>query len=117
MSKKIIIADDNPLMREAYVALIRDNVADVVIDEVGDGKTLVEKVRQGQYDFVLADITMGGINATRQIREFNKEVPIAWITGGIDGPDSYSRAAQRQGAYYIVKGRDENKLVTLLKNI
>ena len=49
------------------------------IDYVSNGKDLVDKFKTKKYDLVLTDIQMpkqDGLSATREIRMFNREVPI-----------------------------------------
>ena len=48
-----------------------------------NGESAVEEARKQQFDLILMDIHMpgiGGIEATKQIREFNKTVPIIALT-------------------------------------
>ncbi len=48
-----------------------------------NGETAVEKAKNQQFDLILMDIHMpgiGGIEATKQIREFNKTIPIIALT-------------------------------------
>ena len=85
MVKKVIIADD---MREARIllcAMVENYVPDASIDSVDNGKTLVQKVKEGDYDLILTDYHMGqgmdGIEAIKAIREFNKKAPIYMISG------------------------------------
>ena len=116
MIKRIIIAEDNALVRAYYLSFIKNNVPNVEIEEVEDGKTLVDSVRAYDWDFVLTDVRMkglGGIEAVRQIRGFNTKVPIAIVSGYDAGP--YLKAMERLGAYFIQKDTYEQQLLPLLK--
>jgi len=86
---KIIIADDEEIQREFAKLSILETIKDkeFIFDEVSNGKDLVEKVKTNEYDIAITDNNMpftdsdDGINATKEIREFNKELPIILVTG------------------------------------
>jgi len=88
MVKKVIVADDDPMLRELLmdflgVAFQKEGI-EVEFDEASNGKELVEKVREGDYALVLTDNEMpggNGLNAIREIRGYNEIVPIYMLSG------------------------------------
>ena len=89
MSKKVIVAEDDNDLRESYVRFLKRNFSDVEVEAVPDGEQLVERIRNGGYSVVLTDnqmLKMGGLEAIRRIREFDKTVPI-YMLSGIDVKD------------------------------
>lgn len=83
-SQRIIIADDEEICRDIAARICKITVPRIEIDEVSNGRNLVEKVRQGDYALVLTDNDMplmSGVEATRKIRTFNPYVPICLISG------------------------------------
>jgi len=53
------------------------------LTRAANGVEAVEEVRSRNFDLVLMDLkmpVMGGLEATRKIREFNAEVPIVALT-------------------------------------
>jgi len=81
MAGKVIVADDSKVARESYADGI--SIFGVEVDQAKDGRDLVEKVRNGQYDIVFTDYempNMDGMEATRQIRKFS-DVPIYMNSG------------------------------------
>ena len=78
-SLKILIAED---IFNNYL-LIKQMLSEYELIHVENGKEAVKAVEQGDYDLVLMDIAMpvmNGLEATEEIRKFNKEIPIIAIT-------------------------------------
>lgn len=74
MPIRLLIADDQKLMREGLRALL-DGESDIeVIGEAGNGRTIVKMVEDLSPDVVLMDISMpqlNGIEATHQIKDLS----------------------------------------------
>jgi PAS domain S-box-containing protein len=81
---RILLAEDNKINQRFAVALLRKDGHDV--DVADDGNQAVAAVRDGDYDVVLMDVQMpglDGIQATRQIRALPRpggDVPIIALT-------------------------------------
>lgn len=75
----ILVAEDN----DSNFSLIRHVLKEYDLTRAMNGMEAVEKIRNGQFNFVLMDLkmpVMGGIEATRKIREFNTDIPIVALT-------------------------------------
>ena len=55
-SASILIAEDDTLIRDVYVEMLKN--AGFAVDEAKDGKEALEKLTAGGYDLVLLDIIM-----------------------------------------------------------
>ena len=81
MSTRILLADDQGIMRQGLCSLIEKQPDMEVVGEAEDGRKAVELVRELLPDTVVMDVTMpnlNGIDATRQIvRQFPKVKVIA----------------------------------------
>jgi len=80
-NKKILIVDDNRINQVVTRRILEKK--DFICAVAGDGMQAIEQVKMGDFDLVLMDVNMPGISgleATRAIREFNKEIPILALT-------------------------------------
>jgi DNA-binding NarL/FixJ family response regulator len=92
---RVVIADDQPLMRAGFKAVLEATGEMEVVAEAGDGAAAVEAARRHAPDVVLMDIrmpVMDGIEATRRLE--GRRVLIL-TTFGLD---EYIIAALRAGA-------------------
>ncbi|MEU4232067.1 response regulator transcription factor [Nonomuraea sp. NPDC026600] len=67
---RIVIAEDEPLLRSGLRALAEHDGDITVVAQAGDGQSAVDSVREHRPDIVLMDIRMpvlNGITATRRI--------------------------------------------------
>ena len=63
------------------------------LTHVQNGADAVNKVREEEFDLVLMDMkmpVMGGLEATRKIREFNNRIPIIALTANAFDADRIS---------------------------
>lgn len=78
---KILVVDDNPLNQKAMQLLL--SMADHECDIVSNGMQAIVAVAQKTYCLVLMDIMMpimDGIEATKEIRKSNTDLPIIAVT-------------------------------------
>ena len=99
---RILIADDEELIREMYRDDLTETFPDLEVDEVDNGKSLVEQAlaNQGQYSLILTDYempVMDGISAICQIRQQDQQTPIYMIAGQSD-TERFTKAALEAGA-------------------
>ncbi|WP_455585857.1 PAS domain-containing protein [Bacteroides sp.] len=76
---RVLVAEDN----DSNYSLVWHMLKDYNLTRAVNGIEAVEKVRNEKFDIVLMDLKMpimGGLEATRKIREFNKEIPIVALT-------------------------------------
>lgn len=78
--KKILVAEDND---SNYILMSYILKKYYEFGWAKNGQEAVEKVQNEHFDMVLMDIKMpimDGLEATKAIREFNKEIPIVALT-------------------------------------
>ncbi|TDC09692.1 response regulator transcription factor [Nonomuraea longispora] len=98
---RVLICDDEQLLREALVRLVGAADDLTVVDAVGDGAAAVAAVADHRPDVVLMDIRlpgMNGIEATRRIVEHNAGGPTRVLILTTFDLDSYVYAGLQAGA-------------------
>ncbi|MDF1618480.1 response regulator transcription factor [Petrocella sp. FN5] len=116
---KILIADDQELIRHSLEIILK-NVTDIlVIDSVGDGKSVIRSIRKEKPDVILMDIRMpemDGVQCTKIIKESYPDIKIIILTSFDD--DDYILSALRDGASgYLLKGITIDELVDAIHKV
>jgi two-component system, NarL family, invasion response regulator UvrY len=110
---KVLIADDHKLVREAWNLLLSRDKRISIISICENGFQAVEVCKELQPDVVLMDINMepiSGIEATRYIREFSKDIRIIGISVHADLP--YVNALMQAGANgYVTKNSSGEEMI------
>jgi DNA-binding NarL/FixJ family response regulator len=105
MTIRVVLADDQPLVRAGLRVLIADTPDLDVVGEAGTGAQSVQLARDVRPDVVVMDIRMpgmDGIEATRVITAESSAVRVVVLTTFDD--DDYVYAALRAGASgFLVK--------------
>ena len=84
-NKRILLVEDTPFNVLYAVQLLEGWKASVGVAE--NGEMAIQRCKEAQYDLILMDLQMpilDGYAATRQIREFNKTIPIIALTASAD---------------------------------
>jgi CheY-like chemotaxis protein len=81
--KRILVADDNPLIRKTLCELFENHERLEICDEAANGLDAVEKARKLRPDLIILDLSMpvlNGLQAAEAIKEFLPQVPIILFT-------------------------------------
>ena len=116
---KILIADDQELIRESLKIILSTNNEFEVIDTVGSGKEVVESIRRHIPDIILMDVRMpdmDGVQCTKFVKEVYPEIKVIVLTTIDD--DEYIFSALKYGASgYLLKGVSLDELTSAIKTV
>ena len=118
MTIRVILADDERLVRAGFRMILGAEPDIAIVAEAGDGREAVEAARTTGADVVLMDIRMpnlNGLDATRQILASTEDPPRVIVLTTFD-LDEYVYDALRAGASgFLLKDAPEDQLVAAIR--
>ena len=108
--RRVVIADDDVLVREGVASLLADAGYDVV-GRAGDGETLVTAVSEAMPDVAVVDIRMPpsqtweGLEAARSIRSAHPEVGILLLSAHVEVETAIDLLEGGERIGYLLKDR------------
>jgi DNA-binding NarL/FixJ family response regulator len=117
MTVRVLLADDQALVRSGFRVLLAQDPEIEVVGEAGDGAAAVELAGTVHPDVVLMDVrmpVMDGLEATRQITESNPDTKVIVLT--TFDVDDYVYGALRAGASgFLLKDAGGDQLVEAIR--
>lgn len=93
---RILVVDDEPIIRHLLMDVLRDDGHQVVAVE--NGKQAIDRVKESNFDVVFSDVHMpvlNGLEAVKIIKKLNRSIFVVMMDSF---PDLLSELAQEQGA-------------------
>ncbi|MEE6667586.1 response regulator transcription factor [Pediococcus acidilactici] len=117
MAMTILVVDDEP----AIVTLLTYNLkqANYQVISVDNGVDAVKEVQRGKVDFVIMDLMLpqlDGVEATKQIRKFNEQIPIIMLTAKSNEVDKIL-GLELGADDYLTKPFSPQELISRIKAI
>ncbi len=114
---RILIIDDDPALLRALPEALYLRMEDLEIDTADSASTALEEIAQTDYDAIITDIKMPGMDGLallNRIKELCPETPTLLITG--HGESDLTVQALRGGAYdFIQKPIERDYIVASLR--
>lgn len=106
LNTKFLVVDDFSTMRRIIRNLLK-NIGYVYVDEAEDGHSALRKLRRDDFDFIITDWNMAGMDGLQLLKEVRldeklSKLPVLMVTA--EGKKENVLAAAQAGASgYIVK--------------
>ncbi len=116
---KILLVEDQKLMRIGIKSLFNDYPEMEIIGEATNGKEAVEKAKLIKPDIILMDIGLpdiSGIEATKQILENNDNIRVIMLTSHVNESELNASLAAGANAY-IIKDISTDFLMNAIKMV
>ncbi len=114
---KILIVDDELIMRESLAGWLRRDGHDIAL--AASGEEAMQILKDSRFDILLVDIKMegmSGLDVLRQVKESDPDVAVVMITAY--GSIATAIDAMKNGAYdYLLKPFDPDALGVLIERI
>lgn len=126
MTRRVVIAEDNYLVREGTRRLLEDTGAVEVVASVGDADALLDAVDEHRPDVVITDIRMppgnqlDGIHAAHKIRQRHPGTGVVVLSQHLDEEYAYELLKDGTSGFgYLLKERvgDLDQLLRALEDV
>ena len=118
MSVRVLIADDQAMVRAGFAALLGADPELAVVGEAVDGVGAVAMARELRPDVVLMDLSMpllDGLEATRRIKAEQSEAKVILMTG--HGEEAYLSATGKSGAdAFLPKRKVRSEVLSMVRD-
>jgi DNA-binding NarL/FixJ family response regulator len=116
---RILIADDHAIVRGGLKQIMATTTDIAVVGETGQGSEVIDKLRNGEVDLLLLDMTMPGISGIDLIRRVRTEKPsLPVLVLSIHNEAQVASRALRAGATgYLTKDSDPEVLIAAIRKL
>ncbi len=116
---RVIVADDHPVVRAGIKEILAEDISLDVADEASSGHELLKKLRDQDFDVIILDISMPGIDGLDTLRQIKADKPKARVLILTIHPEArYAVRCLRMGADgYLTKGSAPDELINAIKRI
>ena len=118
MGIKIVLADDDSLIRESFKIILSYDEHMEVMNAFGDGMDAIEYCSKEKVDIALLDVRMPRVNGIQATREIMKRSDTKVIILTTFDEDEYIGEAMKCGAKgYILKSSASSMILDTIKDI
>jgi DNA-binding NarL/FixJ family response regulator len=114
---RIVVADDNPVIRAGLTALLSTHADITVVAEATNGHEAHEAARRHRPDVILLDVRMPGVDGITALPHLVRIAPVVMLTYSRES-ETVREALRRGAAGYLVHGEfTTDELVAAVRDI
>jgi DNA-binding NarL/FixJ family response regulator len=116
---RVLLADDHTIVRAGLREILADTGDIEAAGEAGTGAEVLARVREGEYDVLVLDMSMPGRSGVELIKQLKKEKPrLRILVLSMHSEAQYAVRAIKAGASgYITKDGAADQLVAAIRRI
>lgn len=116
---RIILADDHIDVRKGIAQILSEEFEPVHIGEAENGKELIEKVLLTDWDIIISDLAMPGVNGLEALKDIHKSYPALPVIIISSSPaDQYRDRVLEAGALaFISKENLPGELIEVIRDL
>jgi DNA-binding NarL/FixJ family response regulator len=113
---RILLVDDHPVARHGIKSLLQERMRDARIGEAPDASAALVQVNDGEWDLVIADLSMPGMSGLELVKELHRTHPdLPTLVLSMHPPSQFARRALSAGAMgYITKDSRLDEFITAI---
>lgn len=116
---RVLIADDHAIVRKGLRQIVREQTAQIEIEEASDGQSVLEKVSNSNIDVLVLDITMpgrNGLDILQEVKALRPTLPVLILS--MHPEEQYAIRVLKAGAAgYMSKDAAPDELVPAIQKI
>jgi two-component system invasion response regulator UvrY len=116
---RILIADDHAIVREGLKQIITETPDMVVADEAETGNEVIQKALRNNYDIIVLDISMPGMNVIDVLKQLKRQIQdIRVLILSMHPEEQYAIRVLKAGASgYLTKESAPDDLIKAIRKV
>jgi len=116
---KILIADDHAVVRQGLKQILTDTPGMNSAGEAANAQEVLRKVRSGDWDVLILDLSMPGSSGLDTLKEVKREQPkLPVLVLSIHSEDQYAeRVLRAGGSGYMTKDCAVDELISAIRKV
>lgn len=114
---RILLVDDHPVVRHGIRTILTERLKGAVVGEAGDAASALGQISEGEWDVVVADISLPGASGLDLIKQLHRLHPrLPTVVVSMHPASQFARRALSAGAAgYLTKGSPPEEFVAAIE--